>query len=151
MELEKLKQIQSFQYQNSELGTVAREIIGFFLLLPQKKSGFTTAYSLDRSSHWMCSIIKCVLKNFTEFNEHPDVHSPSAESSRVQASIVQASRGPESKDPKSRRPLNYVIFLFDSNQSVKVALLQKLTNQSMLNGTLVIKILLMKARTTLVV
>ena len=35
--------------------------------------------------------------------------------------------------------LNYVMFMFNSNKPIKVGHLQKLANQSMLNGALVIE------------
>ena len=35
---------------------------------------------------------------------------------------------------------NYVMFVFNSNEPIKVAHFQKLANQSMLNGAFVIKI-----------
>ena len=35
--------------------------------------------------------------------------------------------------------LNYVMFMLNSNEPIKVAHLQKLTNPSMLNGALVIE------------
>ena len=36
---------------------------------------------------------------------------------------------------------NYVMFMLNSNEPIKVAHLQKLTNQSILNGALVIEML----------
>ena len=50
--------------------------------------------------------------------------------------------------------LNFVIFILISNKPIKFAHLQKLANQSMVNGSLTIEmvtILLVKARKTLVV
>ena len=50
--------------------------------------------------------------------------------------------------------LNFVMFMLISNEPIKVAHLQKLANQSIVNGALVIKmvtVLLVKTRKTLVV
>ena len=38
--------------------------------------------------------------------------------------------------------LNYVMFMLNSNEPIKVAHLQKLANQSMLNGALVIEMVI---------